>query len=906
MSRVNRIGVEVIVPIIIALLLLIFVAVILCCCYRQGRLPGMRGRKPRKHMSGSSASLSNNGEKKQNGGLENPVVSVTLRNMNNDKNGFNHNNPIVWSTLTSADSSKDPITGRQRGRSALMSQSSGVPPPYSILPSSKAGYPGKNNSLSHTSNGYSPQNSSRMYHKNEPSGSSFRENDVSGRNVDSYLESKGVKIGIYPDDSLKRRHDGDALNRGGSRDSDQGKKRGSSGESQGKGRDSYYDDDVRKRGSYAEAQGRSRGSYADDDGRKRGSYAEAQGRERDSSGGHRSRREDYSVDENGTVRGRKGTSPSRRSSSPGGRGNSPSRKGMSSSSSPNRQGSSSPGRRRSPGEKRRSRSEDPGERGNEEAPPEGKLKRPSSGFFDNPDEEGYIYSYDHLYPGEDGDISGSTQPGESPKARHRKGRRGSEAVEFEEDEDGYLLVHNDSKSKSHGKSMAVPKQKGAKTSAIPPQSDGTSYETIEMNPGQQSKKATQQTGVPKQKGERGTSKGNDPSQSAGKSRKIPELDDLNNESARYSSVDELSEPTERETMSNPLRSNPTIKSRVEGSKPLGDAESGPAKKRKGRNGKAPVDDTASEAGSVRYGIPPSARAGNQDPRERLDSYPYTVGPSAAFNTIAPRTTESMGQPEQSFISAFENRAPSAHNSPAHVAGKAAWYVHTTPSRKGPVTQGTFVMQTTSRQPSQEELEHRHPGYGEPPAGRFPDYIPSNAGSSHRPQHPASSSTPNSHHHRAPFNSHQHFSPIEKAERTPYGYGHGNYPQGRGYDRYPDRHAQHPHDPNIHPDNVANPRSAMVRSNPNTSQTPTRYAEPGTSIFDEPGHRAAVMRSGIDPHTGNEVNQVVWTDTIPDPTDPPGPNPSVTRKTITRITTRAGHGDIPEPDSSKCISGSRSH
>ncbi|XP_046561092.1 uncharacterized protein LOC124270117 [Haliotis rubra] len=60
-----------------------------------------------------------------------------------------------------------------------------------------------------------------------------------------------------------------------------------------------------------------------------------------------------------------------------------------------------------------------------------------------------------------------------------------------------------------------------------------------------------------------------------------------------------------------------------------------------------------------------------------------------------------------------------------------------------------------------------------------------------------------------------------------------------------------------------------------------------------GQRSAVMRAGMDPHTGMQTNQVMWRDTIVDPSDPPpDANPQITRKTLTRITTRSGHGDLP--------------
>ncbi|GFR61945.1 hypothetical protein ElyMa_001858600 [Elysia marginata] len=60
-----------------------------------------------------------------------------------------------------------------------------------------------------------------------------------------------------------------------------------------------------------------------------------------------------------------------------------------------------------------------------------------------------------------------------------------------------------------------------------------------------------------------------------------------------------------------------------------------------------------------------------------------------------------------------------------------------------------------------------------------------------------------------------------------------------------------------------------------------------------GHRSVAMKSGTDPHTGIHTTQVVWTDTAPDPSDPkPGEDPQVTRKTITRVTTKSGYGVLP--------------
>ncbi|CAE1307007.1 unnamed protein product [Acanthosepion pharaonis] len=63
----------------------------------------------------------------------------------------------------------------------------------------------------------------------------------------------------------------------------------------------------------------------------------------------------------------------------------------------------------------------------------------------------------------------------------------------------------------------------------------------------------------------------------------------------------------------------------------------------------------------------------------------------------------------------------------------------------------------------------------------------------------------------------------------------------------------------------------------------------------PGQKSAVVKSGYDPSTGCQTTRVLWTDSIPDPTDPePGvDNPCITRKTINRITTRSTYENLPE-------------
>ncbi|KAK3102143.1 hypothetical protein FSP39_009150 [Pinctada imbricata] len=78
--------------------------------------------------------------------------------------------------------------------------------------------------------------------------------------------------------------------------------------------------------------------------------------------------------------------------------------------------------------------------------------------------------------------------------------------------------------------------------------------------------------------------------------------------------------------------------------------------------------------------------------------------------------------------------------------------------------------------------------------------------------------------------------------------------------------------------------------------------PAGNILDDsqlPPPGGTVVRSAVDPATGSQVNQVVWTGVTRDPTDPPPgeDNPQITRKNIARVTTKAHeYGQQPtKPD-----------
>lgn len=76
--------------------------------------------------------------------------------------------------------------------------------------------------------------------------------------------------------------------------------------------------------------------------------------------------------------------------------------------------------------------------------------------------------------------------------------------------------------------------------------------------------------------------------------------------------------------------------------------------------------------------------------------------------------------------------------------------------------------------------------------------------------------------------------------------------------------------------------------------------PTGNILDEPRippPGTTLMNSGVDPRTGVKTSQVVWTDANPDPTDPTGDNPQITRQTIVRVTARdTEDGQLPQPPS----------
>ncbi|XP_076469741.1 uncharacterized protein LOC143300067 [Babylonia areolata] len=87
--------------------------------------------------------------------------------------------------------------------------------------------------------------------------------------------------------------------------------------------------------------------------------------------------------------------------------------------------------------------------------------------------------------------------------------------------------------------------------------------------------------------------------------------------------------------------------------------------------------------------------------------------------------------------------------------------------------------------------------------------------------------------------------------------------------------------------------------PGFSSTPEGHPFPTPVALTTPdhGHRSMAMKSFADPRSDLQTTQVMWTDSVPDPSDPkPEDSSQVTRRTTTRITTRSGHGDLPQQTS----------
>lgn len=103
-----------------------------------------------------------------------------------------------------------------------------------------------------------------------------------------------------------------------------------------------------------------------------------------------------------------------------------------------------------------------------------------------------------------------------------------------------------------------------------------------------------------------------------------------------------------------------------------------------------------------------------------------------------------------------------------------------------------------------------------------------------------------------------------------------------------------------------PRHARKSKSKPSGVMATVPGGPMGTVLDDPNlppPGTTMMRTGIDPDSGAQVNQVVWSDLNHDPTDPVGvDNPQITRKTMVRVTTKANEGGgVPDaPSPGKCF------
>lgn len=109
-------------------------------------------------------------------------------------------------------------------------------------------------------------------------------------------------------------------------------------------------------------------------------------------------------------------------------------------------------------------------------------------------------------------------------------------------------------------------------------------------------------------------------------------------------------------------------------------------------------------------------------------------------------------------------------------------------------------------------------------------------------------------------------------------------------------------PSIYDPNTRHRSPKHGRKSKPTGALSTVPGGPAGTVLDDPNlppPGTTMMRTGIDPLSGAQVNQVVWSDVNRDPTDPVGvDNPQITRKTMVRVTTKANEGggvpDAPSP------------
>ncbi|XP_071161226.1 uncharacterized protein [Mytilus edulis] len=135
---------------------------------------------------------------------------------------------------------------------------------------------------------------------------------------------------------------------------------------------------------------------------------------------------------------------------------------------------------------------------------------------------------------------------------------------------------------------------------------------------------------------------------------------------------------------------------------------------------------------------------------------------------------------------------------------------------------------------------------------------------------------------------QHGYPVNMpTQQQPMQYTPTDFHPGMpGYTSTPGNYDQTPHrKKSAHHALVASPGAPSPILPPGNILDDPRIPPPGTTL----------MNSGVDPRTGVKTSQVVWTDSNPDPTDPRGDNPQITRQTIVRVTARdTEDAQLPKP------------
>ncbi|KAJ8301158.1 hypothetical protein KUTeg_020145 [Tegillarca granosa] len=365
------------------------------------------------------------------------------------------------------------------------------------------------------------------------------------------------------------------------------------------------------------------------------------------------------------------------------------------------------------------------------------VKRPSSGVFDvNPDDEGYMYDYDHVKK-----LSNGKNEGNKKNANATMGSEAS-IIDLLKTE---LAKRKSLKEKQQNENNGVEKE-----------------DSLKRKNKKDSFRDKEAPGGPK-----------------GKSGGQAEFNELNLDSlesdAKYRSIDQESEIGASEVIDNPLLrgTNSAIRASVTELRPR--TEESPKSKKKHR--KKSENKPKSSSNQPVTGAPNSTGKNKQDQEDLSD--PYTSGsmpPSYPPKEDIPLPPEAMApifttddsamqhyypyqpdqyggyQPPVGFpvvgYDAYGNPVYNYGNQPPGVpptmpyaqAGQAAWYVQQTPTNNGPVTKAAFIMTTTPSHSAHDNIEAYHPHQGtyDPNYGGQYGY---NAGDISHPGMPGYTSTP---------------------------------------------------------------------------------------------------------------------------------------------------------------------